>query len=120
MKALLPLSHHRITLESDRFTWVNHNSPGFPVKSARRNQPDESKASEQCPKSILGRFPAVALLGPRQVGKTTLALALAAELKLRSVYVDLELPSDSGPESVKVRGTKRSTKSQSRRGLSEV
>ena len=79
-----------------------------------------ARAIQPVLKELLGRFPAVALLGPRQVGKTTLALALAAELKPRSVYVDLELPSDSGPESVKVRGTKRSTKSQSRRGLSEV
>jgi predicted AAA+ superfamily ATPase len=43
---------------------------------------------------LLTRFPAVALLGPRQVGKTTLALSLASGLKQRSVYLDLELPSD--------------------------
>ncbi len=36
--------------------------------------------------------PAVALLGPRQVGKTTLALAVAASRP--AVYLDLELPSD--------------------------
>jgi predicted AAA+ superfamily ATPase len=42
----------------------------------------------------LQRFPVVALLGPRQVGKTTLALALAEELGDGAVYVDLELPSD--------------------------
>lgn len=36
--------------------------------------------------------PAVALLGPRQVGKTTLALEIAAAHP--SVYVDLERPSD--------------------------
>ena len=45
-------------------------------------------------KDLLTRFPAVALLGPRQVGKTTLALSLASELKERSIYLDLELPSD--------------------------
>jgi predicted AAA+ superfamily ATPase len=45
-------------------------------------------------REMLGRFPAVALLGPRQVGKTTLALALAEETGGRAVYVDLELPSD--------------------------
>jgi len=41
---------------------------------------------------LLERFPAVALLGPRQVGKTTMALACrhgAAE----PLYLDLELPS---------------------------
>ena len=40
----------------------------------------------------LAQFPAVALLGPRQVGKTTLALELAAGRE--SVYLDLENPSD--------------------------
>ena len=37
---------------------------------------------------LLDHSPAVALLGPRQVGKTTLALNIAAER--RSVYLDLE------------------------------
>jgi hypothetical protein len=36
----------------------------------------------------------VALLGPRQVGKTTLATALADEEGERTLYLDLELPSD--------------------------
>lgn len=45
-------------------------------------------------KDLLTRFPAVGLLGPRQVGKTTLALSLASELKERSIYLDLELSSD--------------------------
>jgi len=36
----------------------------------------------------LDQFPAVALLGPRQVGKTTLALALATQRE--SIYLDLE------------------------------
>lgn len=40
----------------------------------------------------LGHFPAVALLGPRQVGKTTLALEVAKGRK--SVYLDLESPLD--------------------------
>src|ERR1700694_576140 len=42
----------------------------------------------------LRRFPAVALLGPRQVGKTTLARALADERGDHAVYLDLERPSD--------------------------
>lgn len=42
----------------------------------------------------LGRSPAVALLGPRQVGKTTLARRIAAEWGRPSVYLDLERPSD--------------------------
>jgi len=41
---------------------------------------------------LLESFPAVALLGPRQVGKTTLAQDIAANCN--SVYLDLELPSD--------------------------
>ena len=45
-------------------------------------------------KALLGRFPSVALLGPRQVGKTTLAEQVADELGHKAVYVDLELPSD--------------------------
>ena len=36
--------------------------------------------------------PAIVLMGPRQVGKTTLALEIASERK--SVYLDLERPSD--------------------------
>lgn len=40
----------------------------------------------------LALFPAVALLGPRQVGKTTLAEDIAAERE--SIYLDLESPRD--------------------------
>ena len=40
----------------------------------------------------LRQFPAVALLGPRQVGKTTLARATLAEGQV--VYLDLENPAD--------------------------
>lgn len=44
----------------------------------------------------LDRFPAIALLGPRQVGKTTLAQSLMTKKRSpsSSVYLDLELPSD--------------------------
>lgn len=41
---------------------------------------------------LLQQFPAVAILGPRQVGKTT--LALAEELGGQALYLDLESPSD--------------------------
>jgi hypothetical protein len=43
---------------------------------------------------LLARYPAVALLGPRQAGKTTLALEIARRLGERAVYLDLESPSD--------------------------
>lgn len=42
--------------------------------------------------SRLQQFPAVALLGPRQVGKTTLARQIGG--KTKSVYLDLENPQD--------------------------
>lgn len=42
----------------------------------------------------LQKSPSVAILGPRQVGKTTLALDIAQRIKKPSVYLDLERPSD--------------------------
>ncbi|NJD25480.1 MAG: ATP-binding protein [Betaproteobacteria bacterium] len=42
--------------------------------------------------TLLAQFPAVVLLGPRQAGKTTLALA-EAERRGDALYLDLELPS---------------------------
>lgn len=46
-------------------------------------------------RQLLAEFPAVCILGPRQVGKTTLALELVEKFGPASVYLDLELPSDS-------------------------
>ncbi len=43
-------------------------------------------------KELMDTFPAVALLGPRQVGKTTLALEIAKDFA--SVYLDLESAED--------------------------
>lgn len=52
------------------------------------------RALEASVADSLSRFPVVGLLGARQVGKTTLAKRLAAQVKGTSVYLDLERPSD--------------------------
>ena len=44
--------------------------------------------------SRLRDFPGVVLLGPRQVGKTTLAREIAKQRGHRAVYLDLERPAD--------------------------
>ncbi|GAA0531338.1 hypothetical protein LX66_1114 [Chitinophaga japonensis] len=43
---------------------------------------------------LLEEFPAVGVLGPRQVGKTTLAETIANAFKPELIYLDLESPSD--------------------------
>jgi predicted AAA+ superfamily ATPase len=50
------------------------------------------RSTEPLLHELLQQFPAVVLLGPRQVGKTTLALA-EAQAHAGSLYLDLELPS---------------------------
>ncbi len=45
-------------------------------------------------KVALESFPAVALLGPRQVGKTTLSFELTKAIHPSPIYLDLEKPSD--------------------------
>lgn len=45
-------------------------------------------------RSALDDFPVVALLGPRQVGKTTLALEIASRVQKETVHLDLERDSD--------------------------
>ncbi len=42
----------------------------------------------------LSYFSAIGIIGPRQVGKTTLAKYLQTQLSTDSIYLDLELPSD--------------------------
>lgn len=44
--------------------------------------------------SQLSYFPAVGIIGPRQVGKTTLAKAITEKLNLETLYIDLENPED--------------------------
>jgi uncharacterized protein len=45
-------------------------------------------------KELMAEFPAVVIIGPRQVGKTTLAQKVAEEVDNKSIYLDLESPSD--------------------------
>lgn len=42
----------------------------------------------------LNEFPAVGIIGPRQVGKTTLAKEVGSHMASDSLYLDLELPED--------------------------
>src|ERR1700761_1749313 len=44
---------------------------------------------------LLEEFPAVGVLGPRQVGKTTLAEEIAASVRPEPIYLDLERPSEA-------------------------
>jgi predicted AAA+ superfamily ATPase len=45
-------------------------------------------------RDLLQEFPAVAILGPRQVGKTTIAQEIANHLNPKYIYLDLESPAD--------------------------
>jgi predicted AAA+ superfamily ATPase len=85
-RCLQPMGHRCSVQRTDKhrnYEMVWHN---FNVIVKREIQPKV--------KTLLQQFPAVAILGPRQVGKTTLAWALAEELGEQALYLDLELPSD--------------------------
>jgi len=59
-----------------------------------RKNPLIARSARPQVEALLRQFPAVALLGPRQAGKTTLARALARARGRAAVYLDLEMPSD--------------------------
>jgi len=52
------------------------------------------RESKQQITELLQEFPAVAVLGPRQVGKTTLAEEIAASINPDPIYLDLESPAN--------------------------
>lgn len=51
-----------------------------------------TRSAQAHTEELLDQFPAIALLGPRQVGKTTMALEIAE--KTGALYLDLEHPTD--------------------------
>jgi uncharacterized protein len=53
-----------------------------------------SRLAEKDITRLSGNFPAVAIVGPRQVGKTSLAKHIASLWERPSVYLDLENPAD--------------------------
>jgi uncharacterized protein len=53
-----------------------------------------TRRSEEVVLQTLTRFPVVGLIGARQVGKTTLARAVARRIPGEAVHLDLEKPSD--------------------------
>lgn len=59
-----------------------------------RMSPLIARSAQPQVEALLRQFPAVALLGPRQSGKTTLAQATARARGRVAVYLDLEMPSD--------------------------
>ena len=44
---------------------------------------------------LLSYFPVTGIIGPRQVGKTTIAITLSNKIKKEAIYLDLENPQDA-------------------------
>lgn len=58
------------------------------------NHPVLSRSIEANVRERLANMPAVVLLGPRQVGKTTLARKIAADWPVQALYLDMERAAD--------------------------
>ena len=52
------------------------------------------RAIESSVTALLSYFPAVSMVGPRQVGKTTLAKQMMRQLTKPTLYLDLEVEAD--------------------------
>ena len=52
------------------------------------------RLAEHHTRQLIEQFPAVAIVGPRQVGKTSLAKHLAKQSLRETLYLDLENPAD--------------------------
>jgi predicted AAA+ superfamily ATPase len=52
------------------------------------------RSAEQHAMDIMGDFPCLGIIGPRQIGKTTLALTLSKKVNKPVVYLDLESTED--------------------------
>jgi predicted AAA+ superfamily ATPase len=53
-----------------------------------------TRLAESTVQQLIDQFPAVAIVGPRQVGKTSLVRYLAGQSSREMVYLDLEKPAD--------------------------
>lgn len=63
------------------------------LKAVLRSAPMIDRSLKSLVKSSSQNFPVVAIIGPRQVGKSTMAKEILAEIP-NSVYLDLEKPED--------------------------
>jgi uncharacterized protein len=75
------------------WNWLDLNPAFLPRNSIFTSMVNRNALVEL--RSVLGSFPVAALVGPRQVGKTTLALTLAEDWGEDAArYLDLESPAD--------------------------
>lgn len=82
------LDHERSFVNIPTLETTNLANPTFNVQFARMIVRNAQSSVE----TALKRQAAVAIIGPRQIGKTTLALQIAEGVK--SLYLDLESPED--------------------------
>jgi len=86
-RAFSPFVHSRAESGIEVFILANRK---FNFRFARMIR----RSTEAEVTRLLGKNPAVGLLGPRQVGKTTLAEAISDSFEPAPIYLDLETPED--------------------------